>query len=732
MSADWHEQAQALIQEEKYEQASQLYEQAIEAEPKQVSYYWHLGITYLLQGKEEDAQATWLWGLFEISGDTDSNQRTEELGIALEQAAQQQVNQENWANSELLRRHLRELDPENINNLLQLLKLSLERGTFQKEDLEEWQVASILSKTTQVQIDLPLLRSVIEQLLEQTPVGIEPIIEVTYPYFKNDSTFIEGVLIVAVELANKKLRPDLAISIGELCHQLDPSYSEVLKHLSLFNTNSGNYTKGIEWAKAYYKQCEKPIERLIGNYFVLRALLNAGAWMEVHFYAHRHQELIQEILSSPPKSLSIGDLEALLLSPIHFPYITDQAHENQVLKNKVSQIFQRFAASSEISRSFSSSDFSSSKVLRIGYIGSTFRKHSVGWLCRWLLQNHNREQFHITLYLVYQQEDDLTQNFKRYVDAVRHLDNDVRDAEKIREDEIDILIDVDSITYPTTCKILSQKPAPIQVTWLGFDASGLPSIDYFIADPYVLPENAQDYYQETIWRLPETYVAVDGFEVGVPKYRREDLGIPADAVVYWSAQKGLKRHPDTVRLQMKILKAVPNSHFLIKGFSDQNTIQEFFKQIAEEEGVEFERLHFLPIDLFESDHRANLGLADVVLDTYPYNGATTTLETLWMGIPLVTRVGGQFSARNSYAFLTNVGVYEGIAYSDEEYIEWGIKFGKDESLRKKVHWKLFSSRKTAPLWNSKKFAQQMETAYKQMWEKYVSEKQVSAISNQAE
>ena len=117
----------------------------------------------------------------------------------------------------------------------------------------------------------------------------------------------------------------------------------------------------------------------------------------------------------------------------------------------------------------------------------------------------------------------------------------------------------------------------------------------------------------------------------------------------------------------------------------------------------------------ETIHRANLAIADVVLDTFPYNGATTTLETLWMGIPLVTRVGEQFAARNSYTMLKNVGIEEGIAWTDEEYVEWGIRLGTDAALRQQVREKLRRSRQTSPLWNAKQFTREMERAYEQMW-----------------
>ncbi|MDE5074153.1 MAG: O-linked N-acetylglucosamine transferase, SPINDLY family protein, partial [Trichodesmium sp. St5_bin8] len=295
-------------------------------------------------------------------------------------------------------------------------------------------------------------------------------------------------------------------------------------------------------------------------------------------------------------------------------------------------------------------------------------------------------------------------------------------AEDIYADDIDILIDLDSITLVNSCSIMAVKVAPIQATWLGWDASGIPTVDYFIADPYVLPENAQDYYPHKIWRLPQTYLAVNGFEVDVPSIKREDLGIPSDAVVYFTAQRGHKYNPDTVRLQMKILKEVPQSYFLFKNLGDSDTLSELLIDIAESEGISSDRL--IPIEevSLEQIHRANLGIGDIVLDTYPYNGATTTLETLWMCIPMVTRVGQQFAARNSYTMMMNAGITEGIAWSDEEYVEWGIRLGKDEKLRQEISWKLRKSRQTAPLWNAQKFTLEMEKAYEEMWQRYVEGK----------
>jgi predicted O-linked N-acetylglucosamine transferase (SPINDLY family) len=208
---------------------------------------------------------------------------------------------------------------------------------------------------------------------------------------------------------------------------------------------------------------------------------------------------------------------------------------------------------------------------------------------------------------------------------------------------------------------------------------------------------------------------VNGFEVGVPTLRRESLGIPDSATIYLNVQTGLKRHPEMMRLQMQIIKAVKDSYLLFQGFTDHENFKNLVLQIAEEEGIGADRLRFLPIFPVET-YRANLGIADVVLDTYPFNGGTTTLDVLWMGIPLVTKVGEQWFARNGYSLLTNAGLSEGIAWSDGEYVEWGIRLGEDRQMRELVYGKLQRSRHSAPLWKGYEFTQEMEKAYQQMWE----------------
>ena len=719
--SNFQEQARDLLINDKYSQLASLYEQAIADEPEFISHYWHLGLAYLLQEQEEAAQTTWLLAMAEAK-DEETEQWTKELVQILDTEAQRQVEIENFKLSWLIRQHIREIAPTNIQNLLHLIQLGLDLDNITSENLSDWQVNLLIQQAATAEIDLNFLLEVLKKLVDYPIPASLTFAESCLPHYKNQpAAFIDTVMPIAVKIAHQLDRPDFATDLAQLCLRLNSEHPEALRHLSCFHSKAGCHKEAIETAKHFFQNCQSPYWQIQGSYILLRAILSAGSWLDLENIVQRHKALIPELLQNSDDFLNTDIDSHILTANFFLPYIEDRPQENRPLQNQIARLFQHNLQSnnSTIVQTAWTNSITATKKLKIGYIAHTLKGHSVGWLSRWLFQYYDREAFQTNLYLIYQQAEDY-QWFEKQVDCVHAFGVEPqKTATQIKTDEIDILVDLDSLTLDTTCQVMALKPAPVQVTWLGWDASGLPAIDYYIVDPYVLPENAQEYYSETIWRLPQTYVAVDGFEVGVPTLRREHLEIPPDAVTYLSSQTGYKRHPDAVRLQMRILKQVPNSYFLIKGKADKTAIEQFFSKIAEEEGVNLDRLKFLPRDPSEFVHRANLTIADVVLDTYPYNGATTTLETLWMGIPLVTRVGQQFAARNSYTFMMNVGVTEGIAWTDEEYVEWGVKLGRDPMLRQQISWKLRQSRHTSPLWNAQQFTREMEKAYKQMWQRYV-------------
>jgi predicted O-linked N-acetylglucosamine transferase (SPINDLY family) len=713
-----------------YGRAISLFEQLIEAEPEAQLNYWYLGLLMLVEGQEAEAQMTWILP-FSQGEPEQIEQWTVELASVLRTEAERQEQLGEEALAWAIRQHLREIKPDDADNLLKILQLSVRLENFDDNVLLSSGIIELM-KSQQVEVDLSLLLQTIAAILDYAPLepSVLDFIETCLSSTSYAQSFINTLIPPAVRLAYNENQFSLAIRLMQVCLRLDPNNLEVMKQLTAFYQGANQFEQGIEMARVCHSISTTLPDQIYANYLILRGLMFAGGyWNEALSIFNQQEDLFRLLLEENLTSLKQIETHRLYSSLFFQPYFRDNLSLNRLLQNQVMRLVQanveQYAVNDVEQFRYRPDKKSASENnrLKIGYISHCFKVHSVGWLARWLLKYHDQEQFEVHIYFVgYKSHlyDPLQEWYSTQVEYAHKLPAEsFTVAEQIHQDEIDILIDLDSITLDTTCEIMALKPAPVQATWLGWDASGLPTIDYFIADSYVLPDSAQAHYSEKIWRLPQTYIAVDGFEIGIPSLRRDDLSIASDAIVYLSSQRGHKRHPDTIRLQMQIIKAVPNSYFLIKGLSDAEAIQKLFVQIAEEEGVDQSRLRFLPEAPSESVHRANLAIANVVLDTYPYNGATTTLETLWMGLPLVTRVGEQFAARNSYTMMINAGITEGIAWTDEEYVEWGVRLGEDAALRQQIAWKLWQSRQTAPLWNAKQFTLDMEAAYQQMWQTYI-------------
>lgn len=708
-------------------------EEAIEEFPDNRDLYWKLSIAYLLNGRQEDAQMIWMSVLSEAGNEISDWEN--ELFIHLWTQAEQCEEQGNEELSCLIYFYICEIIPTSIQGLLKLIQLTIARESVDNLSCLINRLTECLAGTDPIPEVRPsyekILLEVITQLLEKIPnfPGVGKLIKASVFHVNENLVLIKILLPQAMRISHSLRGYSVAAEIAEAYLLRDPENYEFIGHLAGFYQNLGDYDKGILVAKKHFELATTLVEKIFSSHLILRGLLSSGGlWKDAIQASQSHIDMLSSLTSCDTRDLQSIDTLRLFTSSYYLPYFNDSV-KNRILINHVTQLcHDNIDLISDFSpkKKFKvNSECIKVRKIKIGYLSHCLCQHSVGWLARWLIQYHNRDQFEIYGYFVFDRKYDSIHQF--YVDQFDYsccLDTDFggdkqKFARRISDDDIDILIDLDSITLDVNCAILAMKPAPIQVTWLGWDAIGMSAIDYFIADPYVLPENAQDYYVEKIWRLPETYLAVDGFEVAVPTLKREDLDISTEAVVFLTAQRGYKRHRDTAVLQMKIIAGTPNSYLCIKGFADDQAIQNFFYEISDEVGVDRDRLRFLESDPSEEVHRANLRIADVVLDTYPYNGATTTMETLWMEVPIVTRVGQQFAARNSYTMMMNAGITEGIAWSAEEYIEWGIKLGTNAKLRQDVSWKLRQSKQTSPLWNSKAFTKNMEQAYLEMYQVYV-------------
>jgi predicted O-linked N-acetylglucosamine transferase (SPINDLY family) len=726
------QQAYQFYQNGDFSQAQLLYEKAIENNPENTTNYWYLGLIKILLGDELEAQSTWFSVLMEGEEDQ-SILWVNELVEILEKEIDNRINLGDAQTVWVLRQHLREIKPDNLNNLLHLVTSTLEIELFtEAEDLiksliEQWPSLEILER------DFELICSNLEQILLifSTEEISNHFLMICCDYGKVNPSFAQYLINYCLQkLIQVSLNQFLRLRFTEIIYLFKPEDLNIISELIAVYQGEKLYQKSFELSEKMINLADNLPDKISAYYQFLRGLLKQGIAIEKAKNIKKNLEDALQSLQSSNITLENKYLINLIGTTSCFHYLEDNPKDLHLFRGKISQFYQKQIQENfahhypDYQSSQKSLKSSENKPIKIGYLSAFFKRHSISHLLKTTLKYHDREKFEVYTYSLYQCADDLQQwiknnsNFRDIspTDLVTKPIEQIKTMwETINQDELDILVDLDSLTTMETCAIMALKPAPIQVTWLGFDTSDLPAIDYFIADPYVLPENAQDYYQSKIWRLPHTYIGLEGFEVGNPTLRRDELNIPEDAVIYFSSQTGFKRNPENISAQFKILREVENSYFLLKTVGvDIAETQAFFEKIAKSEGVSPDRLRFLPVVSYEEIHRANLAIADVVLDTYPYNGATTTLETLWLEIPIVTLVGEQFAARNSYTFLKNIGVTEGIAWNQEEYIQWGIKLGKDEKLRQEVAWKIRQSKFNSPLWYGKEFVKELEKAYQQM------------------
>jgi predicted O-linked N-acetylglucosamine transferase (SPINDLY family) len=691
--------------------------------------YWQAGVEQILAGSPEEAQPIWLMPFF--NEDLNEEQLNKSLINYLLAAVDNEVSQKKLDAAYEVAKCLQAIAPDNISGLLRFINLASFANELNQSILADPSFFAVFEQAPFAEMDLDILYLALNKLAQSLTLQYADdylrLIKLIATKTSDARRFICEIAPQTLFLGKQRGLVHLRTQILEVClscHVKDFQFT-LLCDLAESTIQERDYRMAITIGEQCYQEGIKigDVQHIYGSHRLLTALMEAGEWQRIPEVALQHKKTLQNFVAK--KQVSTNDIAMIVNSSYFLNYLYDEPPVLHHLRNAIGDFCSKSVNSigKSIDHTKLYQSLPKTKHLRIGYIASTLDNHSVGWLSRWIFNYHDRSNFQIFIYHVGQSDNHQFNRkfFRDKVDVAHYLGtNSFEIAELIRSDEIDILIDLDSLAMSVTYEVMCYKPAPVAITWLGWDTSGCPEIDYFIADPYVLPVDAEEYYRTKIWRLPQTYIAIDGFEIEVPTKRRSDYNLPDDAIIYLCAQKSYKHHPDILRLQMQIIKQVPNSYLLVQLRANPESLMRIYQELTDEVGISIDQLRFIEPDPDEMTHRANLQLADVVLDTYPYNGATTTLETLWMGVPMVTKVGEAFVARNSYAFMQNVGVTEGIAYTDTDYVDWGVRLGNDLILRQQVMGKLIQSRKTSPLWNARNFTLAMEQAYQEMWAIYQS------------
>ncbi|MCF7986416.1 MAG: tetratricopeptide repeat protein [Methylovulum sp.] len=353
------------------------------------------------------------------------------------------------------------------------------------------------------------------------------------------------------------------------------------------------------------------------------------------------------------------------------------------------------------------------KRLRIGYMSCDFRWHAVSILTAELFELHDREQFEI--YGIDFSVDDGGSMRKRVISAMDHhlpiqTLNDEDAAQLIRAHEIDILIDLTGLTSGARYPILAYKPAPIQISYLGFVGScGMPQIDYILVDRFVFPEELALFYLEKPLYLPEVYQSNDSQrEIGATP-SREVCQLPADGFVYCSFNGSYKITPEVFAVWMRILKRVPHSVLWL--VADNPWAQQNLSDQAHKHGIDPNRLVFAE-RVAPAEYLARYRVADLLLDTSPYNAGTTASDALWAGLPVLTCPGRTFASRMAGSLLNAVGLNELIAADWLAYENKAVQLALQPEELANYRQRLASSAKSSPLFDTRRFVRNLEATLK--------------------
>jgi predicted O-linked N-acetylglucosamine transferase (SPINDLY family) len=360
------------------------------------------------------------------------------------------------------------------------------------------------------------------------------------------------------------------------------------------------------------------------------------------------------------------------------------------------------------------------RKLRIGYVSPDFRDHAVNYFFEFLLKYHDRAQFEIFGYSCATREDHVTARIKPALDHWRNITpmSDDIAADTIENDEVDILIDMAGHTADNRLLVFARKPAPIQVTWLGFPATtGMKAMDYRITDSYAEPHGmTESLNTETLWRIPEIFCCYGAHEsnpnvINYPPFESNGY------ITFGCFNNFAKVTDPVLATWAKIMANVPESHLLL--------------EIAGLEGPKFQnevenrlQKHGLPLDriILEPRKRCNqfvlYNKIDIALDPFPCVGGTTSMDTLWMGVPLVTLAGRHFVSRMGVSILTNAGLPELIAQNVDEYVKLAVDLANDRERLCALRHNLRDKVGASPLMDQKRFTRNMEAAYREMWRRW--------------
>lgn len=487
---------------------------------------------------------------------------------------------------------------------------------------------------------------------------------------------------------------------------LDPKLVEAHISIGIVQQDLGRQGEAIDSflkAISINPDCPKAYNCLV------RSLQHECRWEELQYYGNILDGYTQSALNRGEK-------------PEEVPFLNVSRHCSPQINYKVAKAWSDHLAcqveddKNKIRQHRPTQKFPDSKIT-IGYLSNNFKNHPTSHLIKDLFKYHNRDKFNIYCYS-YGEDDgsifreQIENDCDRFVDIMTV--NHVEAAQKIYCDKVDILVDLVGHMRSNRLVIPALRPSPVQVRWLGMaGTSGGDFFDYILTDRIVTPEDQSDFYSETFVYLPNTYQINSNTQmIFEKKGNKQDSGLPEKGFVFASFCSTYKIDPVIFKVWMDILRRVPESVLWL--LEPIHSAKKRLKNEAQSYGINPDRIIFAKkVDRYQ--HMARIGLADLCLDTRNINGAATTSEALWSGVPVLTIKGNHFASRMAASILSAVGLQNLITRTVEEYENLAVKIATNVDLFKKISEGIENKKKSAALFNTEKFVEDLEFLFEKMW-----------------
>jgi len=505
---------------------------------------------------------------------------------------------------------------------------------------------------------------------------------------------------------------DIAVQCFEKAAAMCANYTDPHTHLAALYGEERNHQKSIE-----YYQAALHINPTIHEAWLhlLKSLMYLCEWNQLQQSIDRVRRLVNQ--GYP------GGLDPFTFLSLPGGTAEEQRRCAELYVKSRFQSFMRQAKKINFSYPAVRHD-----KIRIGYLSADYRQHAVALSLVQVLELHNKDKFEVFAYAY--TADDNSDVRKRvaacshFVDLQHHSFLDA--ARRIHNDGIDIAIDLTAYTAHGRSEIMALRPAPVQVNYLGYPGTmAAPFIDYLIGDPIITPIESAHCFSETLALLPHCYFPNDRTRQINTTITRADEKLPDTAFIFCSFNQAFKINPTLWNVWCDLLHETPDSILWLHALDD--LAQKNLRRLFIERGLEPSRLHFAKAKRNLADHLGRLRLADLALDTIPYNGHTTTSDALWVGLPVLTCLGDTFTSRVAASMLTAARVPELIANSLEDYRYQAIELVRQPAKINALRQKILDNRDTCPLYDSAGMARNLEKIFTQMHDNRLAGKPPQAI-----